>query len=289
MRRTMLFIPGNSPGMLINADVHRADAIVLDLEDAVAPTEKDAARFLMCGALEKFMPYRSEVIIRINALSTPFWKKDLEAVVPFRPGMIMPSKVDTAQDIRVLDGYIGEIEGKCGIPAGSVRLIPLLETAASIEHAYELALASERMEALYLGAEDLTADLCSRRTKEGLEIQYARQRLLVAARTAKIKAYDTPFTDVDDLEGLRRDAEMAKRLGFDGKAVISPHHVDCVNEIFTPSAAEIEYARAVMAAIERGVREGKGAVSLNGKMIDPPIVARARQTLDTAELIYGSV
>lgn len=289
MRRTMLFIPGNNPGMLINADVHGSDSIILDLEDAVAPSQKDAARNLVHNALKAFMPYNREVIVRINALSTPYWKQDLEAIIPFRPAMIMPSKVDTGKDICVLSDFIGKLEETNGIPTGSVRLIPLLETASSIEFSYDIATASPRMEALYLGAEDLTADLHARRTKKGEEILYARCRLLTAARAAGIKAYDTPFTDVDDIEGLRRDAEFARHLGFDGKAVISPRHVDCVNEVFSPSEREISYAKAVVAAIEEGKRQGKGAVSLNGKMIDAPIVARARQTLEMAQSILGTI
>lgn len=285
----MLFIPGNNPGMLINADTHQSDAIVLDLEDAVSPNEKDAARCLVRNALETFMPYRSEVIIRINALSTPYWQEDLEAVIPFKPSMIMPSKVDNGADIKKLSDAISAVEEKNGINEGSVRLIPLLETASSIEFAYEIALASQRMEALYLGAEDLTADLHAIRSKPSEEIFYARCRLLTAARAAGIKAYDTPCTDVDDMEALRADAVLARNLGFDGKAVISPRHVDCVNEVFTPSEKEIAYAKAVLMAIENGQREGKGAISLNGKMIDPPIVARAEQTLEMAKLIYGAV
>lgn len=287
MRRTMLFIPGNNPGMLINADVHGSDAIVLDLEDAVAPGEKDAARYLIHNALETLTPYKAEVIVRINAISTPYWKEDLRAVVPFAPSMIMPSKVDNGEDIRILSEEIGKIERENGIEEYTVRLIPLLETASSIELSYDIATASPRMEALYLGAEDLTADLHARRTKPGAEILYARCRLLTAARAAGVKAYDTPFTDVDDVEGLRTDAELARHLGFDGKAVISPRHVACVNTVFSPSAQEVEYAKAVIEAIEEGKRQGKGAVSLNGKMIDAPIVARARQTLETAQMLMA--
>lgn len=287
MRRTMLFIPGNNPGMLINADLHGSDSIIFDLEDAVAPSEKDAARCLVRNAMKTFMPYQREVIVRINALSTPYWQEDLDAVIPFKPSMIMPSKVDTGEELRRISDYIGKLEQQHKIEQNSVRLIPLLETASSIEFSLDIARASTRMEALYLGAEDLTADLRARRTKDGAEIQYARCRLLTAARTAGIKAYDTPFTDVDDLDGLRKDAEYARHLGFDGKAVISPRHVDCVNEVFSPSKHEIAYAQEVIEAIEEGARQGKGAVSLNGKMIDAPIVMRARQTLEMAELIFG--
>jgi citrate lyase subunit beta / citryl-CoA lyase len=289
MRRTMLFIPGNNPGMLINADTHGSDSIILDLEDAVSPNEKSAARCLVRNALEAFMPYGKEVIIRINDISTPYWQEDLKAVVPFRPAMIMPTKVSGGKDIRIISDFIGEIEKENGIEENSIRLIPLLETASGIEFSYDIATASPRMEALYLGAEDLTKDLHARRTKEGREILYARCRLLTAARTAGIKAYDTPFTDVDDMDGLKKDAEFARQLGFDGKAVISPRHVQCVNEVFSPSEAEIAYAKAVIEAIEEGKRQGKGAVSLNGKMIDPPIVARAQQTLDMARCIYGDI
>ena len=287
MRRTMLFLPGNNAGMLGNGDVLGSDSIILDLEDAVSPDEKDSARILVRNAL-KYLHYKGcEIIIRINDLETPYWEKDLEAVMPFRPDVIMPTKVSGAPYIQKLAAKMTELEAECGIPDGSTKIIPLLETTLGIENAFAIGTADRRMAALYLGAEDYTADLRSKRTKEGTEIFYARTRLVNAARAAGIDAYDTPWTDVDDMEGLRKDTMFAKSLGYTGKAVINPRHISIVNEVFSPSAEEIAYAKDVFAAIEEGKRFGKGAVSLRGKMIDKPIVERARQVLENAKEIYG--
>ena len=176
-----------------------------------------------------------------------------------------------------------------GIPVGTVKILALIETAAGVEHAYDIACASKRMTGVFLGAEDLTADLRCARTKEGGEIAYARGRLVCAARAAGIDAYDCPFTDVEDSEGLEKDTRLAKSLGFSGKAAINPRQVDCINQVFSPTAAEIEYAKEVFKAIEEGKKQGKGAVSLRGKMIDAPIVSRAATVLDMAEKLGGGI
>lgn len=287
MRRTMLFLPGNNPNMIMNGEYLGSDSIILDLEDAVSPNDKDAARILVRNALRYMSFGRREVIVRINALDTPYWEQDVEAIVPLRPAMLMPTKVSGADYIRTLDEKITQVERRHGLPEGGIRLIPLLETALGIENAFAIATASPRMEALYLGAEDLSADLRCPRTKAGAEIAYARGRLVCAARAAGIEAYDTPFTDVEDLAGLEADARLAKGLGYTGKAVISPRHVDIVNRIFSPSQAEIDHAREVFEAIEEAKRQGKGAISLHGKMVDAPIVQRARLVLEAAAAMEG--
>lgn len=287
MRRSMLFIPGNTPNLLMNADILGSDAIILDLEDAVSPAEKDAARILVRNAL-KTLGYRGvEVIIRINPTETEFWKRDLEAVLPLRPSMIMPTKVSGPEVVREVSDYMSILEQREGIPVGTVKLIPLIETALGVENAYAIASVDPRVAAIFLGGEDLTADLQCKRTKEGREIFYARSRMVNAARAAGVEVYDTPFTDVNDPEGLRADAQLAKSLGFTGKASISPRHVDAINEVFTPTQAEIDYAHEVMDTIAEAKRQGKGVVSLRGKMIDAPIVARARQVLEIERALLG--
>lgn len=278
----MMFLPGNNPNLIMNGALLGADSIILDLEDAVAPDQKDAARDLVKSALENFDFGNCEIIVRINSLDTPFWEEDIEQILPLLPDIIMPTKVSDKAYIHELTAKMDEVEAKNNIPAGKIKIIPLLETALGIENAFEIATASKRIEAIYLGAEDLTADLRCKRTKEGAEILYARGRLICAARAAGIEAYDTPFTDVEDLEGLERDANFAKALGFTGKAVISPRHVEIVNKIFSPTMAEIEHAKDVYRAIKEAKAQGKGAISLNGKMIDAPIVMRAKIILDNA-------
>lgn len=283
MRRSMLFLPGNTPNMIINGDALGADCIILDLEDAVSPDEKDSVRLLVRSAM-KNMGFRGvEITVRINSIDTEYWRDDLEAIIPLKPDFIMPPKSGCAEDIKKIDAYITGIEEKCGMDKGGVKLIPLIETALGVENAFNIATASKRVAALFLGGEDLTADLRCKRTKSGNEINYARTRLVCAARAAGIDVYDTPFTDVNDDEGIIADAEYAKSLGFSGKAAIAPRHVRAINEVFSPSLKDIRYAQDVFEAIRLGKEQGKGAVSLRGKMIDKPIMERARQTLDAAK------
>ena len=282
MRRSMLFLPGNTPNMLINGNCLGADAVIFDLEDAVSPAEKDAARILVRNTM-KYMDFRGcEIIVRINSIDTAYWKKDIDEILPQKPHLILLPKTSCAQDVLEADSYITEVEEKMGFVRNTVRLMPLIETAMGVENAFAIASASKRVAALFLGAEDLTADLRCKRTKEGREIEYARTRLVVAARAAGVDVYDTPFTDVNDDEGIEIDAAYAKALGFTGKASISPRHVETINRVFSPTQKEIDYAYEVMEAIRLAKEQGKGAIALHGKMIDAPIVARAEQTIAMA-------
>ena len=285
MRRSMLFLPGNTPNIIVNGEILGADAVILDLEDAVAPAEKDSARILVRNAIRYMGFGKCEVIVRINAIDTAYWQKDLDAIIPVRPSLIMPPKTSCAADVLAVDAYITQLEEKLGIEKGSVGLIPLIETALGVENAYQIASACKRVKAIFLGGEDLTADLRCKRTKEGHEIAYARSRMVVAARAAGVEVYDTPFTDVNDDEGIYTDAQYAKSLGFTGKSAISPRHVKAINEVFSPSMKDIDYAYEVMEAIRIGKEQGKGAVSLRGKMIDAPIVTRAQRTIAMAQAL----
>ena len=283
MRRSMLFLPGNAPKMIINGNYLGSDAVIFDLEDAVAPDQKDAARLLVRNVLGALEFDRVETIVRINSIDTPYWQKDLEAIVPCKPDIIMLPKTSMAKDVEVVDDYLTALEAKLGMVSGTVRLMPLIETALGIENAYFIASARKRVVALFLGAEDLTADLRCKRTKEGREIDYARSRMVNAARAAGVDVYDTPFTDVNDGEGIVADATYAKSLGFTGKASISPRHITAINTVFSPTEADIAYAYEVMDAIAEAKAQGKGAIALRGKMIDAPIVARAQQTIAAAQ------
>lgn len=285
VRRSMLFLPGNTPNIIINGEVLGADAVILDLEDAVAPSEKDSARILVRNAIGRMGFGRCEVIVRINSTDTDEWTKDLDAIIPVKPSLIMPPKTSRAADVLRVDEYISALEDRLGFARNTVKLIPLIETALGVENAFQIASASPRVAAIFLGGEDLTADLRCRRTKAGNEIAYARARMVMAARAAGVDVYDTPFTDVNDDEGIYTDAEYAKSLGFTGKSAISPRHVNAINEVFSPTAAEIDYAYEVMDAIRAAQAQGKGTVALRGKMIDAPIVARARQTIEAAEAL----
>ncbi len=280
MLRSLLFLPGNNPNMLANGDILGADGIIFDLEDAVAPDEKDAARILVRNCLKQMHLDSVTSIIRINSLGPDgYWKEDLDELIPCLPDMILVPKVNGPGEIHIVSEYIAGLEKAEGLETGSVKLMPLIETALGVEHAFEIASADRRVAALFLGAEDLTADMRCQRTVEGKEIFYARSRVVLAARAAGIEAIDTPFTDINDTEGNYKDAVFAKSLGFSGKANISPRHVKAVNQVFTPTPEEIEYAHEVLAAIRMAEEQGKGAISLYGKMIDKPIVLRAEQIL----------
>ena len=282
MRRSMLFLPGNNPNMLINGNCLGADAVIFDLEDAVSPAEKDAARILVRNTI-RYMDFRGcELIVRINSIDTPYWKQDLDAILPWRPSLILLPKTGTPEDALEADAYMTQLEESLGMEKNTVGLMPLIETAMGVENAFRIASCTDRVKALFLGAEDLTADLQCKRTKESREIEYARTRLVVAARAAGVDVYDTPFTDVNDDAGIVTDAELAKALGFTGKASISPRHVEVINSVFSPTQKEVDYAYEVMEAIELAKSQGKGAIALHGKMIDAPIVARAQRTIDMA-------
>lgn len=283
MRRSMLFLPGNAPNLLINGSFLGADAVIFDLEDAVSPAEKDSARILVRNTM-RYMDFRGcERIVRINSVDTPYWKKDLDEVLPYKPDLILLPKTNSAQEALEADAYMTALEEKLGMEVGTVGLMPLIETAMGVENSFAIASCCDRLRALFLGAEDLTADLRCKRTKEGREIEYARTRLVMAARAAGVEVYDTPFTDVNDDEGIWTDTEYAKALGFSGKSSISPRHVKVINQVFSPSQADIDYAYEVMDAITLAKKQGKGAIALRGKMIDAPIVTRAEQTIAMAE------
>ena len=285
MRRSMLFMPGNTPNMLVNAAYLGADSIIFDLEDAVSPAEKDAARILIRNTI-RYMDFQNqEIIVRINSIDTTFWQADIDAVVPEKPNLLLLPKANRPEDVILVDNYMTKVEEKAGIPIGSISIMPLIETALGLENSFLIASASKRVKAMLLGAEDLTADLQCARTKEGKEIEYARGRIVVAARAAGVDVYDTPFTDVNDDEGIITDTKFAKSLGFTGKASISPRHVEVINNIFSPSQAEIDYAYEVMDAIALAKEQGKGAIALRGKMIDAPIVARAERTITAAKTL----
>ncbi len=281
LRRSLLFIPGNSPSMLQNGGVFEADAVILDLEDAVAPGEKDAARFLISNALRTVDYGRSEKIVRINPLDT-FAAADIAAIVPCAPDALLVPKVESAEDILKVVEMVEAAERPGQKP---VKLIALLETPRGIVEAYPIAKSHQRVVALALGAEDYTAGLGATRTREGQEIFTARTLVINAAAAASIQSIDTPFTDANDDEGLRADTELCRHLGFNGKLSINPRQIDVIHDVFNPSLDDVDWAEQVLQAIRQAEAEGSGVASLNGKMVDLPIVNRAKRTLELARLV----
>ena len=278
----MLFIPGANPKQLIFAGTMGSDSVIFDLEDSVSPMEKDAARILVRNVLKELNFGKTEIIVRVNSLNSPYWKEDLEEIVPLKPSLIMTPKTERIEDVRVFETEIAKIEAEHGIPEGTVGLIPLIETALGIENCFLIASCSSRVKAMLLGGEDYSADIQVKRTPEGNEINYARKRIVNAGRAAGVEIYDTPFTDAHDDVGIIPDAEYAHSLGFTGKSAISPRHVDAINAAFSPSEADIEYAKAVFETLEEAKREGRGVAAYKGKMIDAPVAARAKKVLETA-------
>ena len=279
LRRTMLFMPGNNPGMLQNGGVFGADSLILDLEDAVAPSEKDAARLLVAHALRNVDYGVSEKVVRINPLDT-FASEDIKAIVPCRPDALLIPKVQCAADIHKILALMAGIEVN---GQEKIKLIALLETPRGIAEAYSIAQADKRIVALALGAEDYTAALGAKRTSEGTEIFTARSMVINAAAAAGIESIDTPYTDANDEAGLLKDAQLAKHLGFKGKLAINPRQIDVIHSVFNPSLADVDWAQQIIKAIERAEAEGSGVASLNGKMVDAPIVNRAERILQLAK------
>ena len=284
LRRSMMFVPGNNPGMLQNAGVYGADAVIFDLEDSVAVTEKDTARELVYQAIRS-INYPSEVAIRINHIRTPFGRPDLEKALGAKPNLIRLPMTESAAEIQTVDSIISEAEVRHGFPAGSINMMAAVETAKGLLKAYEIASASPRMVALAIGGEDFVADLHTSRSKHGRELFVARSEILLAARAAGINAIDTVFSDVNDTEGFVNEATAIKEMGFDGKSVINPRQIQLVHKVFAPTAAEIDHAKKVLAAYEEALARKSGVVSLNGRMIDAPIVARAERTLAYAAAV----
>lgn len=282
LRRTMLFMPGNNPGMLLNAPILGADAVILDLEDAVSLTEKDAARELVSGAIKTIDYSKVELVVRINPLDTEFGHADLETIARVKPDTILVPKATKEQMIEA-DEIISRVEEEEGFEKGSIKLFGLIETAYGLETVYDVATSTKRLVGLLLGAEDLTSDFGIKRTKESDEIYYARCRFAAACRAARIDAIDTPFTDTNDYEGLRLDTMKAKKIGFTGKASINPRQVDTIHSVYNPTVDEIKYAIRVLEARDEAFAKGIGVFSLDGKMIDAPVINRAITTVDLAK------
>jgi citrate lyase subunit beta / citryl-CoA lyase len=281
LRRSMMFVPGNNPGMIRDAHIYGADSIMFDLEDSVAITEKDAARFLVYQALSTLKFGKKEVVVRINDLSSGLGIKDLEAVVRAGVHVVRLPKTDSAQDVIDCEKEIERIEKAAGIPVGATGMLAAIESASGVLNAKEIAHASRRLIGIALGAEDYVTDLKTTRS-DGIELLFARSMLLNAARSAGIDALDTVYSDVNNEEGFIEEATLIKKLGFDGKSVINPRQIEPLHKIFKPSQQDLEKARAIMDAIQDANARGSGVASLNGKMIDRPVVLRAERMLELA-------
>lgn len=283
LRRTMMYVPGNNPSMVKDAHIFGADTVMFDLEDSVSINEKDAARFLVYNALKTIDYEGTEIAVRINGLDTPFGLQDLEAIVRAKPDIIRLPKTEKAQDVIEVEQVIAQIEEKAGIPVGTTKMMAAVESALGILNAYEIATASSRLVGIAIGAEDFVTDMRTTRSLEGVELLTARSHILLAARAAGIYALDTVFSDVNDEEGFANEVKHIKQLGFDGKSVINPRQIDVVHDIYTPTPKEIEKSIRIIQASEDALQKGSGVVSLDGKMVDKPIIERAKRVLTLAK------
>lgn len=281
LRRSRLYLPGNEPKFFVNAGLHSPDGIILDLEDSVAPTEKDAAQLLVRNALRSVDFYGAERMVRINQL--PKGLDDLKFIVPHNVNVILLPKCESADQILQLEKEVGKLKKQYQVQ-NDIYFMPIIESALGVIKAYEIASASQNNCALAIGLEDYTADLGTQRTNEGRESIFARQMLVNAAKASGIQAIDTVFSDVADMDALRQSVLEAKSLGFEGKGCIHPRQIKVVHEAFAPTTEEIEKAKKIVLAFEEAEKKGLGVVSLGSKMIDPPVVKRALRTIELAIL-----
>ncbi|HES0454160.1 TPA: citrate (pro-3S)-lyase subunit beta [Streptococcus pyogenes] len=281
LRRTMMFVPGANAAMLRDAPLFGADSIMFDLEDSVSLKEKDTSRALVHFALKTFDYSSVETVVRVNGLDS-CGALDTEAVVLAGVNVIRLPKTETAQDIIDVEAVIERVERENGIEVGRTRMMAAIESAEGVLNARDIAKASKRLIGIALGAEDYVTNMKTRRYPDGQELFFARSMILHAARAAGIAAIDTVYSDVNNTEGFQNEVRMIKQLGFDGKSVINPRQIPLVNEIYTPTKKEIDHAKQVIWAIREAESKGSGVISLNGKMVDKPIVERAERVIALA-------
>jgi citrate lyase subunit beta/citryl-CoA lyase len=277
--RTLLFVPAHRPRMVDRAATSAADAVVLDLEDAVPPPEKRAARTAAAESIGRVAAAAKPVFVRVNDVHTGETRDDLLAVVrPGLAGVVLP-KAESAQDLRDLDVLLREAETQNGVRPGEVGVIPIIESARGLLRCEEIARATDRLVALSAGAEDYTRDLGVERHSDGLAIQHLRGTVVTVAVAYGLAPIDTPYTDHANRAGLLADTRIGKAMGMKGKYLIHPEQAEPVNKLLTPTAAEIQQARRIVAAYEAALRDGVGAVAVDGRMVDAPIAERARAML----------
>ena len=282
LRRSLLYVPGNMPSMLQNIPVFGCDAVIIDLEDAVPLSEKDAARRLVRRFLENYRERNKEILVRVNPLDTRAGYDDVREILAGAPDGVRLPKADTPEVVERLDTFLTECEEELGVEIGRFQILPSIESARGVIHCFEIAACSKRILGLAFGAEDYTASMEIERTKTGEELMNARSRVVWAAKAAGVQAIDTIFADVNDMEGLRRETALVKTLGYTGKSLVNPRQIEIVHEVFAPKQEEIAYALQVIEAIQRARQMGTGVISLGGKMVDAPVVKRAFRVIRTA-------
>ncbi len=282
LRRTMLFVPGNNTSMVVNAGIYPVDSLMFDLEDSVALDQKENARFVLHEALRTINYQGKELIVRINSLANGMGQMDLDYLIPLGKVAIRLPKTDSAQDIIDCEEYIANIEKKHHMKIGSTKMMAAIESANGVLNAYSIAHSSKRLIGIALGAEDLVTDLHTKRSPSGIELNFSRSMILMAARSAGISAIDTVYSNLNNMEGFKAEVEMIKQLGFDGKSIINPRQIQIIHDVFSPTEKEILDAIEIVETMKDAKKRGLGVISLHGKMVDKPIIERAKRVLEVA-------
>lgn len=283
LRRTMMFLNAQKPGLVKDPYIYSPDSIMLDLEDAVAENQKDVARFSLYHALKEIDYRGCERVVRINALDTPYWKEDIRCAVAGGCDAIRIPKTETPEEVRAVEAEILAAEQDFDIPVGRTLIMAAIESARGVMNALQVCEASDRLFGIALSGGDYTKDLQTRITGTGVELMGARQNMIIAARAAKVQCFDTVFTNLDDMEGFRKEVETIHLMGFDGKSIVNPRQIPVVHEIYTPTQKDIIFAEKVVKEIEDKKEKGIGVFTVDGKMIDIAFYDGAKRTIELAK------
>lgn len=278
-----MFLNAQKPGLIKDPYIYKPDSIMLDLEDAVAEKEKDVARFSLYHALQEIDYHGVERVVRINGLDSPYWKEDIRCAVAGGCDAIRIPKTESAQDVKAVETEVENAEKEFGISEGRTLIMAALESARGIMKALDICEASERLFGIALSGGDYTKDLQTHITGTGVELMGARQNMVIAARAAGVQCFDTVYTDLDDMDGFKKDVETIHLMGFDGKSIINPRQIEVVHEIFTPSQKDIIFAEKVVKEIDDKKAKGIGVFTVDGKMIDIAFYDGAKRTIELAK------
>ena len=285
LRRSMMFLNCQKPGLIKDPYIYRPDSIMLDLEDAVAENQKDAARYSLYHALQE-IDYRGvERVVRINGLDTPHWKEDIRVCVAGGADTIRIAKTESAQDVHTVEEHVLAAEREFGRPEGSTLLMAALESCKGVLNALEVCKSSDRLIGIALSGGDYTKDLQTVITGTGVELQGARQQMIIAARAAGVQCWDTVFTNLDAMDVFEEEVRMIKMMGFDGKSLVNPRQIDVVHKVFTPTQKEIIFAEKVVKEIDEKKAQGIGVFTVDGKMIDIAFYDGAKRTIALAKAL----
>jgi citrate lyase subunit beta / citryl-CoA lyase len=286
LRRTMLFLNCQRPSLIQDPHVYKPDSIILDLEDAVAENQKDAARFSLYHALTTINYHGVERVVRINGLSTPHWREDLRASVAGGCDAIRIPKVETATDVNTVEEAVLVAETEFRKPEGTTLLMAAIESAKGVLNAYEICRSSPRLFGIALSGGDYTRDLQTVISGTGVELAGARHQLLLAARAAGVMCFDTVFTNLNDTEGFTNEVQLIKLLGYDGKSIVNPRQIAIVHKIFTPSEKEIIFAEQLVKEVDAKKAQGIGVLTIDGKMVDIAFYPGALRTINLAKAAH---